>query len=129
MIKLITPASTTNMNLGFKIAFLQGGTPLTRRWAFAPGENQRFAWVGARSLQQKPAAARIAEERPMDALEASEAAVGSQRQPRRRPRMPRKSQRQPRSSQEQLADSQEPPGSCQEQPGAARSSQGPPGLV
>ena len=69
------------MNLGFKIAFLQGGSPLTRRWAFAPGENQRFAWARARSLQQKAAAARTAEEQPVDALEASGTARSSQQPP------------------------------------------------
>ena len=59
----------------------------------------------------------------MDALEASDAARSSHRQPRKRPRTPRKSQRQPRSSQEQLANSQEPPGavrSSQEDPEATQ---------
>ena len=64
----------------------------------------------------------------MDALEASDAARSSHRQPRKRPRTPRKSHRQPRSSQEQLADSQEPPGAASQHPGRARTRQELPGL-
>ena len=112
-----------NLNLGFKSHFAPGGSPLTRRWAFAPGENQRFAWVRAKSIQERPGAARTAQEQPMDALEASGATRSSQRQPRNQPRTLRNSQRQLRSSQEQPADSQEPPGaarSSQEHPGATR---------
>ena len=99
----------------------QRGSPLTRWWAFAPGENQRFACLRAKSIQERPGAASTAQEQPMDAVEASGASRSSQRQPRNQPRTLRKSQRQPRSSQEQPADSQEPPGaarSSQEQPGA-----------
>ena len=118
----------TNFNLGFKSHFAPRGSPLTRRWAFAPGENQRFAWVRAKSIQERPGAARTAQEQPRNSpwtpwkrQEQPGAARGNPGINQGRLGRARGSPGVPRSSQQTAR-------SHQELPGAARSTQEPPGL-